>query len=268
MSIMHSYSDTNRMHVQVPLSNLSNTHHVRCRQLASSRYFKKLHEWHTWADCDGARLTAFYSANWLFNYCSRHDRFEYNIDIDDQDDRLLTQLDPECNTCRTNLVLHLSPDCDDIRAARIKWAEAHETHQTAKLEDDISVRVLDRLSMKEYETWVQYTFCCFNMARQMRQYCLQSPDLDYEHKLHFVARHRDSICRDDLPKDRTFCSLHSEVGDAWPWRYETGQYNQECFICFESSRRQSLKADALECKAFKPHRRLSTHMFASESSSC
>jgi hypothetical protein len=150
----------------------------------------------------------------------------------------------ECNVCLQNEKLAMLPrDLSSMHPSRIQienfrdaWLRAHQDFTQTKHSGSAAEKIhaAHQLQCAERIAWSEYTDACLLSGATLRHAePFTEPELQLKSLL--AQKVNDTYLRSQKQSNYVYCTKHRKIGDAFPWRTKTQNYNSQCFVCYSPS---------------------------------
>jgi hypothetical protein len=136
----------------------------------------------------------------------------------------------ECQMCRPNELQIRVESNPDIEELQQQWMQAFDS-VCEKSQDYV---VQHRKALDELRAWLKYEKACWNIGIGLRQ----NFNSDQSIRKILQTKVQDTALRNHRNTNITYCYIHKQSGDAWPWRSTKDKYNAECGICIVKTQTQ------------------------------
>lgn len=160
---------------------------------------------------------------------------------------------------------HITIDNVDVQTAQAQWRQIYTQLTNARNNGDDSgfdekAQKYSFVAYKEWLSWVTYQkacwlvclnkidcidklFCFKILTFDVNLICIdrdvgvamrQNNNTTKKDKALLNQMISDTIERHGDNTNWTYCHIHQQIGDAWPWRTVKNRYNSECNICLNN----------------------------------
>lgn len=137
----------------------------------------------------------------------------------------------DCQMCREVEINPVVNDNLSIEQLRDEWNNAFEI--VCKRSSDFATQ--HKFALEELKAWLLYEKACWNIGIQLRQHLNNRP-IEIRELLQWKIQ--DTSLRNHSNTNKTYCFLHKQCGDSWPWRSTKSKYNTDCGICIVQTQTQ------------------------------